>query len=256
MKGLRRHVGILLVSFRSNLLKANHDADMDDIHNLRLDLKQLFALFKVLKLCKVEPPNDFKASLEAVKALFKQTGIIRDNQLAMEYGQQILDYKVHKILKAKAGKNIQKARDYIATELQRIDLEKVERDLALAFKETDYLKSEYILDHLKNKIQKDENSIAEELLQEECDYHRIRRKVKEQFYLLTVIKDVLGQKVSSQTIDLKNQQAKVLGKWHDWVVFDNLLLEWDIKLEETMRKEIQSSASKILNATFKKGLQN
>ncbi len=255
MKVLRRHVGILLISFRTNLLKANHDADMDDIHNLRLDLKQLFALFKVLKLCNIEPPINFKESLEAVKALFKQTGIIRDNQLAKEYGQQILDYKVHKILKTKTDKNIQKARDYIATELQRIDLEKVERDLALAFKETDYLKSEYILDHLKNKIQKDENSIAEELQQEDCDYHRIRRKVKEQFYLLTVIKDVLGEKVSSQTIAMKNQQAKTLGKWHDWVVFENLLLQWNIALDVTMKKEIQSSSSKILNATFKKSLQ-
>lgn len=255
MKELRRHVGILLISFRTNLLKANHDADMNDIHNLRLDLKQLFALFKVLKLCKVEPPNDFKESLEAVKALFKQTGVIRDNQLAIEYGQQILDYKTHKILKSKADKNIQKARDYIATELQRIDLDEVERDLALAFKETVYLKAAYILEHLKHKIHKDEDGIAEELEREDCDYHRIRRKVKEQFYLLTVIKDVLGEKVSSQTIDMKNEQAKALGKWHDWVVFEELLLEWGIELNETRRNEIQSSSSKILNATFKKGLQ-
>lgn len=242
------------MSFRNNLLKSNHEADMDDIHNLRLDLKQLFVLFKVLKLCEVEPSNDFKASLEVVKAIFKQTGIIRDNQLAMNYGQQFLDRKVQKALKKKAGKNIKKSRDYIASELQKIDLNEVVSDLALAFKETMYMKSEYILDLLKSKIQKDESSIAKELEREDCDYHLIRRRVKEQFYLLTVIKDVLGKKVSLQIINLKNKQAKILGKWHDWVVFEKLLLERDIALEENIRKEIQSSASKILNTTFRKSL--
>ncbi|SMO66264.1 CHAD domain-containing protein [Saccharicrinis carchari] len=245
MKGLGRHAGILLTSFRANILKSNLDADMNDIHNLRLDLKQLFALIKLLKWCKVQLPDGFGESL-AVKTLFKLTGIVRDNQLSIAYGQEILPYKTHKELKRKACKNTQQARKQIATALQGIDLDKVQTDLALAFKETTYLKTTDMLYQLKNKIQKDESSIIAELEHNECDYHRIRRRVKEQYYLLTVIKNVLGENINPKIINTKKQQAKALGKWHDWVVFEKNIRNIEVAPDDKIYALLQHKRQNIL----------
>lgn len=256
MNELNRHVAMLLISFRTNLKNARQDADVNDIHNLRLDLKQLFALFKVLKLLKIQHVNDFKESLLLIKVLFKQTGILRDNQLIAEHGQEVLGFDALKELKKHSDKNILQTQHTIAELLQTIDLIKVERDLALAFKETMHLKSAYILEHIKAKIQKDEESIQKQLENKECDYHRIRRNVKEQYYLLCVIKDVLGENVGTHTIANKKQQAKVLGDWHDWVVFEELIQKWEVELDDATSNKIKSISGHFLNTSFKKSLIN
>ncbi|MGQ1784301.1 MULTISPECIES: CHAD domain-containing protein [unclassified Saccharicrinis] len=254
MKRLVRHAGNLLNSFHKNLQKSNRYTDKKDIHNLRLDLKQIFALLKVLDLCMGNISKDFYKSVKTVHKLFKLTGIIRDNQLILKRAKQTLPFKPYKTVKRITDKNIKKASQALEESLEQINIKQVRQDLILGFKETLHVRADMVIHHLKHRINRDEKKISKELAQKETDFHLIRRLVKEQFFLLVTLKEVFGVNVGYSKVAHKEKLGKDLGEWHDWVVCKSKIEEWDVGLDDVWWKLIADQPEKILKRTLKNHL--
>ncbi len=239
MKKLGKHAGSLLLSFRNNLKRANHSASKKDIHNLRLDLKQLFALIKVLELCLGNLPKDFRRSEKAIKHIFKLTGLIRDNQLVLKKGHQVLSPKSYKLFKRKVERIIESETSRLNYELKHIKVKRITRELMYKFNGNTHLSKSKIISNVERRIKVDEHSINKELARKRCDYHLIRRWVKEQYFLLEVLKYVFGKKVSGKKISYKEEMGKQLGAWHDLIVFENVLDKLKIKIKEKLREKLR-----------------
>ncbi len=251
MERLGRYAGVLLNSCHKKLQKTNLHSSKRDIHNLRLNLKEIFALLTVVDLCLINVSVEFHQAVKVVRKLFKLTGVVRDNQLIVKHAKQFLTFESYKNLKKISKGNIKDAKLALEQNLQQINIQQIRQDLILGFKETAQIRTNMVVSHLKHRVKKDQKRIEKELSRKKCDYHLVRRWVKEQYFLLKTLKDVLYVNIGYSKLVYKESLGKALGEWHDWVVLENKLLFWGIVMDDSVKEKVNRMSNRILNKAVK-----
>ena len=246
MKKLGRKAAELLYSFQKNLDKANKGTGKKEIHNLRLDLKELFALLNILELCIDGFPKEYKPSVKAIRSIFKLTGEIRDNQLVEKHAKEILPLKAYKAIKKNTAENIEVTKQKLKKALRRLDLEDVKLSLILVFGETSHIKGKMIVLNLKHRIKRDEEKIRKELNKKNANYHQVRRLIKEQYFLLLTLRNVFKEEVKQKQVKRNNRSGKLLGDWHDLIILRSKMSRWKVALPKGYLKLIHNREARLL----------
>lgn len=220
---LGTYVNKRLNEFQTNLDEVVRSMDKEAIHDLRVALKRIFALRKILKSCVCDYNESYAFYFLEVKTIFKYTGIIRDNQLMMENGEKCLNEDEYLEFCTLRNEQIQIAKKGLHTYLNSIDLKKVRKDLLKIFGVLDVVRPEYMIKVTQQYTGKNEGRIVLQFNTMNCNYHLIRKWVKEQFYLLQFLNDVFKINGSYKLINRKKELGKLLGDWHDIRVLERHL---------------------------------
>jgi CHAD domain-containing protein len=220
---LRTYVNKRLNEFQTNLDEVVLSLDKEAIHDLRVALKRIFALRKILKSCVRDYNESYAFYFLEVKTIFKYTGIIRDNQLMIENAIKCLNEEEYMEFSSVRNEQLQTAKKGLYTYLNSIDLKRVRKDLLKVFGVLDVVRAEYMIKVTQQYTGKNEGRIVLQFNTTNCNYHLIRKWVKEQFYLLQVLNDVFKINGSYKLINRKKELGKVLGDWHDIRVLERHL---------------------------------
>ena len=251
---LGRRASELLCSFQRNLKKVERSTGRKEIHHLRLDLKELFALLNALNLCVDNFSKEFKHAVKFIRLIFKLTGDIRDNQLIEKQAKYLLPFKVYKSVKKNTTENIEIAKQKLDEVLLGVDLEEIKVDLLMGFKEVSHIRAKMIVLNFKHRINRDEEKIKKAFASKKVNYHLIRRLVKEQYFLLLTLKTHFKEKVKQDRIIRDHYWGKVLGDWHDLQVLLGMVLKWEINISEECIKLIGAKEAQLIKQVKKVGI--
>lgn len=240
------HVFELLESLEQNLSSYTHEQKPEYLHQLRLDIKKIRAVFSFAeKIYKKE----FDAG--SLKPLFKKAGRIREIHINIEL---LIEYPdspegLIPLLKEKENNLV---REFLAEDSQyhmligdfRAQINLPEK-LPAKKKIKKYFKKE------KKKAAKMFDNIDSDGL------HEYRIKIKKILYAFRALPEKLQSKIELNTAKLSNEQKK-LGKWHDTYAatefyshedFSTLTSEYISGLKEKEKTEFNT----LLESLSKKG---
>lgn len=205
--------------FESHFSKITKSTDAEVVHQLRLSVKRIRALFTFLSF--IEGKKKGRKHLRELKAIYKPTGVIRDTQVQVDL---IKTYEERFIIK------YDKYLDYLNKRINAgyKNLKNAsQQDFSTPLIELESLVNKIISKHSEEELHENVNDIIGENLaiirnlnklptEKEKHLHEIRRILKEMRYLLDIFKDSIKE-VKSLKVGLKRLKEieKTLGKWHD-----------------------------------------
>lgn len=235
----------------SNLELAKGTHDIEALHDLRVGVKRLKALYQIL-----EPISDgifeYKVHFEDIRNLFKTVGALRDlqvqSQLFANYAESIPEsevigfYQYLQQCHEKEAKIIDVALHRFNPEVMNDSL----KDIALFLdQKSDKKGIKQVLKHLKKRLKQIEK--LRKIKHDEEKIHEMRTRVKQVVYIVEVMKLMAPDLEILPNFDLVKKAGESLGLWHDHVVLAAQIekfLKTDVsphaayrKLLKTMKKE-------------------
>ena len=200
--------------------KASSYFDPEGLHDLRVEIKQLRALFRLLE--RIAPKFKGKKNIRHFRALFKAAGDLRDihvqQELTRKWSQEqgVFMSEYYNELKQKEFP----ARKKFASFAEEFDLEKEiavnRKRMANALRD---LSQKKLSERLQQRIDAKIHRILElgaQAPDEESQLHKLRIQSKETRYTLDIAKRCLPE---SEYWNALNDQLRALhqalGKWHD-----------------------------------------
>ncbi|MCW3786346.1 CHAD domain-containing protein [Plebeiibacterium sediminum] len=245
---LHSYVNKQLIVFADNLNMASLNHNEDAIHDLRVALKQVFAVRNILKQSVLDYEHSFKPRFHLVKTLFKTAGIIRDRQIMMHLAQERLMHNEYVNYRRKCNRMIKPA----FLKLQEIgesqNLKKEIRYITRIFYALDILRPEFVINIFIKRISENEKQIKEQQNKANANYHLIRRLIKEQYYLLSILKEVYKYNSDENQIAKKKEMGSKLGDWHDLRVFHHDLIHSKMTVNPNTVTSIETEAKSFLNS--------
>ena len=163
--------------------------------------------------------RDYKLSFaprfEDLRFVFKISGRIRDCQLMIAASKERLPQKQYYSFRRTCNTEINHAYSELTSYLANYSVKNIKREVIIVFRAIDLLRPEYVIFKIKDYVASNENLIQQEFNSETCDYHKIRRWVKEQYYLLVLLEEVFNDKIEEQLKIFKKETGSILGNWHD-----------------------------------------
>jgi len=209
--------------------------DVDSIHDMRVEIKRLRALFNLIEW--INPAFQAKKELADIRKLFKAAGKLRDNHVQQELAESWTEKRRYELSEYLNDlKRIEKqSRPSFAKASRKFDTgiftgiwKNIRPALAALPPEQIRAKAEERLRFMVDRLiayRSKENFLEE-------DYHEIRILSKETRYTLEIIRRCFAKEESLQDLDdaiRKLHQA--LGKWHDDDVgltfLDTFLLDYE-----------------------------
>ncbi len=250
MGKLENYINELLSEFQCHIKEVRKHGDEESIHALRLSLKRIFTLIKFIDFIEIHFSSEPSGVRKTLKQLFKQLGEIRDLQLALKTQKLILGGKSLK----KIGRIIKPIQKFYKAQLLHIlnnfNDQEVSDRLGELLRILTCFKKKYLIDQVRLKLEEDIQNVGFCLAQNKVDYHLIRKKVKQQYYLLLWIKTISKEKVKQSAFKLRRQLAELLGMWNDVEMMQLVCRQVDYSFsdkEKLKLKLYQSSIEKQLS---------
>lgn len=193
--------------------------DVESIHNLRVEIKRLRALFNLIEW--INPSFQARSELKELRKLFKAAGVIRDNHVQQELTAawmkkrrfELSEYLNNlKFEEKEIRGGFSKACAGFNTRVFTEKWQNIRTSLAALPAEQVAIKAQERLRFMIDKLVS--FRLKSDFLEE--DFHQIRILSKETRYTLEIIRKCFSRGPSMQNIDdgiRKMHQA--LGKWHD-----------------------------------------
>lgn len=206
-------------SMHKHLKKAWHKADEESVHQARVEIKKINALYLFAECC--EQGYDSHQELKPLRHIFKLLGKMRDYNRAMELCDK---YKIDPIVFDKEAKEIKKipAKIKALSEKHKADFHKIKRHNTqrLAHANTTLWRS-----YLHKRYEEIEQVIAS--YPPIGELHHIRRSVKYLLYDSHLsggnAEDIIPARDAARLDQLQND----IGDWHDLKVLIDRLREID-----------------------------
>ncbi len=244
---LSTYVNKQLIVFTSNLKMASENKNKEAIHDLRVALKRVFAIRNILKTTINDYDLSIKPYFTPLKNIFKRTGTIRDHQILIQNAYNRLPHNEYIAFRKECNSTINNTHKNLLQYLNQITIDKEIRKTVKVFGILDLMRSEYITDSTSNIIKGHEALIKKELRSENCNFHLIRKWIKEQYYLYSLLTDFYNHDIKDSIIAKKKDLGSKLGDWHDLRILHH---HW-IHSENTIEKEniikLENDSQALLN---------
>jgi CHAD domain-containing protein len=206
-------------SIKALFNRAREYFNADSIHDLRVEIKRLRALFNLIEW--INPAFQAKSEMKDIRKLFKAAAIIRDNHVQQELAAAWMDRRQFELSEyLNELKRVERdSRRGFAKACRSFDAGKftdkwrnIRSTLAALPPEKFRLKSEerlrFLIDGLISFRSKSDFV--------DKDYHEIRILSKETRYTLEIIRKCFRREQSMQDFDEAiRKMHQALGKWHD-----------------------------------------
>ncbi len=244
---LSTHVNKQLIVFTNNLKMASENNDAEAIHDLRVALKRVFAIRHLLRISITDYNLSIKPYFKPLRDIFKQTGIIRDHQNLIQNAQNRLSHVDYIEFRRDCNSVIKNTHINLLQCLNHITIEKETRKITKVFGILDLMRSEYIIDSTLNLIIEKEAQINQELNSDNCNFHLIRKLIKEQYYLYSLLKDFYKYDIENTIIIKKKDLGSKLGDWHDLRILHHHWLHTKTTIENENIIKLENESQALLN---------
>jgi len=208
--------------FEEHLQKVKVSDDAELIHQMRLSVKRIRALFTFLQFL-TEKPKKGKKDIKALKVVYKPAGRIRDVQVHLElldtYEKRLqFEFTNYRSYLEKLEKQHHKDLKESLTDFNTEPIERLHKktaDTLDKFSDKEIMKSAGKMLDTKLELISNLNKIPTE---KEKNLHEIRRILKEIRYLLNIFNgNIPESKRLKVSLTRLKQIEQTLGKWHDQV---------------------------------------
>ncbi len=247
---LSEYVDQQLLKFYTNLKQSIDDQGQDTVHDFRVALKKIFALQRLLNQVDEGGWNNNYAFFAPIKTLFKCAGDIRDYQV-MQSGLEewLTSTQIHRFNHYLNENITQKF-----TDLENIDkdllLDELINQVKIAFQKLYNLPETIVMNYITHQVSIYEKWIEDELQSELCNYHKIRRYVKNQYYYLSILEEVLNDNSFAELTRQKDQLGKKLGLWHDYKVLSKHIGSLALENHTEVVSRIEAKANELIEEIF------
>jgi CHAD domain-containing protein len=238
-------------SFEQHLIQARSSDDMELIHQLRLCVKRISALYSYFRF--LEGKKTKNKPLKVFSPVYKPAGSLRDLQVQWD---MVKTYEKRFSIKYALYKNyLQQNQDAAFVKMKEAIKDFNLASIGALDLQTKKLLDKYTDDQLKQK--------AAEIFEEKLDQikklnliktnkdknlHTVRRILKEIRYLLDIFKGQISEVKSLKvSYDRLKQIEKTLGTWHDLLNAEEILKNF---LSTTKLEEGEILRYKILNKSI------
>ena len=241
-------------AFLQNLNSIEAVNNDENIHQLRLSVKRMRALFTFLRFLTGEKSG--KEQLKTLKLIYKPAGEIRDTQVqlsALTDYEKRLDirytlYREHLMRKeTETFEKLMAAKEKYSQEpLEKLEIELL-KSLQDHSEEEIKQKAFEIFDHKLNRIAK----LHKLPTDKNKNLHEIRKILKEAGYLMNVFPEAMSEQGGLKiNYDRLREIEKTLGKWHDQVNAEIFLKSFRKKTD--LREKGEVMRYKILEKSIKR----
>jgi len=201
--------------FESNLQRAADAFDEEAIHDLRVALKKIRALFKILEFLDPQLFNG-KSAFIYLRKIFKEAGILRDLQVQKGLFQNSDDPDELRFVIFLSNLEYE-ARIKFREFINRLNLQDLEQTDELIKTTLENMNQTHINAGITNFIMEKLQKVLCLMKQKDDTMHESRINLKDAYYILDLLNenqpltppmDVLLEKVDCL--------QKVFGSWHDW----------------------------------------
>ncbi len=204
-------------SFLANLYKASITGDIEDIHQTRVDVKKILALFRLLEMVSLK---FFRSEdhFSQFSKLFTITGRIREIQvnLALLEVYKFENKEINHYIRSLKRGEIRQTRNFMHT-VQDFDekmLEKTEIELKhITEKEGQKKIAETAHQLIRKKAKKIEKYFLTKNSQK--NLHKIRQNLKIISAIASLSNTIKDDKKLTQILEQISQAENLIGEWHD-----------------------------------------
>lgn len=197
-------------------LKAfSQNQDPEDIHDLRVEIKKIYALLTLAEKCSTG--IEFSGYLKPVKKIFKEAGNIRDAQIYLQlissYGNtnEAYEKRQHELIKRREKRFCISINTHIRS---------TKKPHTIIRKSLADIKNDCIQEFYKKQIKKIEQAVSD--LANKKRLHKCRKRIKKMIYLRGMLDSALKKKLNLN-FDYLGKLEEAISKWHDSVVTIDIL---------------------------------
>ena len=225
----------------SILQEKKQDFKVENIHQLRVELKKLKLLLNIIKASGNR--LKYKKQLNHLKQIFKQAGKIRELQLViLQLNFWKEKYSISKLISIKNVELKQAKLTFIKLNKFPIHYKHIEQEIISQLEKSNYSNKFFqktkskinnaFVEIMKMKLDKEVQMNVKELV-----LHKLRINTKKLIIYLKFYHLVYNEKYTDKLNELNNQ----LGEWHDLMVFKFHLLDY-IQNNTKTKKQVVDAA--------------
>lgn len=242
-----QHYDSLLETFYFYFHKVEEGGDMEDIHQLRVSIKKLRAIWSLADIM-LNGKWKKKKHQKLFKKLFDNAGMIREAQInlgliAQMDDSELAEYSAH--LKKLEDKGLIK----LLNQIDRFDTSKLDSLNRELFKHLSKTSEEKILKHTESYIslrfKKIEKLLSKPLTNKQL--HKIRILLKGIHELFTIIQELDLQNDLSELLEEIKTLNHEIGIWHDYTVLNTSLEKFHQTPSEKVKTVIKDISSEQIN---------
>ncbi|NNF33883.1 MAG: CHAD domain-containing protein [Saprospiraceae bacterium] len=249
-----------IAEFHKYFYKVKEWKEMEDIHQLRLTIKNLRVILSILDLATNKGFNK-RSHFKIFSPLFKSAGRLREVQINMKLMHKLEDKNSRKYLKHLKKKESQQLKD-LKRIIKRFDLKRLKKLNRKLISNTGKLKakklrktiSKYLHGNLQ-RIKKTKQNIKGER-----DIHDIRIYLKRVEEVLVLLKSTGSMEGNARLLKEVRSSRNKIGKWHDYIIFSSSVKGYidqsKIMKHKKPALKIHKRVKKIINERKKKLLVN
>ncbi len=225
----------------SILQEKKQDFKVDNIHELRVELKKLNLLLSIIK--DSDKRLKYKKQLNHLKQLFKQAGKIRELQLVIQQLNFWKDkYSISTLISIKNIELKQAKLAFIKMNKVSIHYKNIEQEVISKLEESknrnEFLQK--IKSKINNAFKKMKASHLNKIKKDqakEVELHGLRINAKKLVNYFKFFNEVENENQTDKLVELNNQ----LGEWHDLVVMKYHVLEYIQNNPKTKKQTVDAA---------------
>ncbi len=235
-------------------LCSNEHLDEVSIHELRVAYKQIFALYKVLLFIAPQYSQGIMEDMQILKGMFKKSGEIRDRHIILNLVslESFLENKgdLVKVL----HKEIKQLEKEFSDSFQNYSYSLMRMHLYQTFSVLDGMKKSVFSNLIEDISELYNRKIERVVTSEKTDFHKIRRYVKQQFYILDMYDHLTKKQHNRIFLRRLKKVGKLLGEWHDHVILKKYLEDMANQVSLLYLEDIDKRADGMLKEMKHNGL--
>ena len=187
----------------------------DDIHDLRVEIKKIYALLTLAEKCSSD--IEFSDYAKPVSKIFKEAGNIRDAQINLQlisgYGNtnEVYEKRQHELIKRLEKRFCTSIYTHIRS---------IKKPYTIIRKSLGDIKNDCIQEFYEKQVKKIEQALAD--LANKKQLHKCRKRIKKVIYIRSMIDSALKKKLNLN-FDYLEKLEEAISKWHDSAVTIDVL---------------------------------
>jgi CHAD domain-containing protein len=225
----------------SILQEKKQDFNVENMHELRVQLKKLNLLLSIIKASGNR--LKYKKKLNHLKQIFKQAGKVRELQLVIfQLNVWKEKYSISKLISIKNVELKQAKLAFIKLNKVAIHYKNIEQEIISKLEKSK--KNNTFLQKIQSKINNDFDDIMKMKLDKEVQMnvkelalHKLRINTKKLVNYFKFFNEVANENQTDKLVEFNNQ----LGEWHDLVVMKYHVLEYIQNNPKTKKNTVDAA---------------
>lgn len=210
-----------IADFQKYFYKVKEWQEKEDIHQLRLTIKNLRVILSILDLATNKGFNK-RSHLKIFSPLFKSAGRLREAQINMKLMHKLEDKNSRKYLKYLKKKESQQLKDLIRL-IKRFDLQRLKRLNRKLISKIGKIKEKKLRKTISNYLHGNLQRIKKikQNIRGNRDIHDIRIHLKRVEEVLVLLKSTGSMEGNARLLKEVRSSRNKIGNWHDYIMFSS-----------------------------------